>query len=84
MLPSEDCLQPVKSLPPNDAHLSRDGSAAPCQSDASVPSTQATFTDSHHVGVPPLDADDLSQAAAQLYYEDLVLIESEMSCKAVP
>ena len=30
-------------------------------------STQAAFTDSHHVGVPPLDADHLSQAAAHQY-----------------
>ena len=69
MLPFEDCLQPVKFLPPkfNDAYLPSDRSAAPCQSDASVPSTQAAFTDSHHVGVPPLDADDLSQAAAHRY-----------------
>ena len=56
--------QPVKFLPPNDAHLPHDSSAAPCQSDASVPSTQAAFTDSHLVGVPQLDADDLSQATA--------------------
>ena len=51
----------MKSLPQNDAHLTRDSSAAACQSDASVhvPSTQAAFTDSHHGGVPPLDADDL-------------------------
>ena len=63
----------MKSLPPNDAH---DSPATPCQSDASVLSTQAAFTDSHHVGVPPLDA-DLYQAAAQLY-NDSVLIEPEM------
>ena len=47
--------------------LERDSSAALCQSDASVPSTQAALIDSHHVGVPPLDADNLSQAAAHQY-----------------
>ena len=51
----------------NDAHLPRDGSAAPCPSDASVPSTQAAFTDSHHVVYLHLiDADDLPKARAQL------------------
>ena len=64
----------MKSLPQNDAHLPRDSSAAACQSDASVPSTQAAFTDSHHGGVPPLDADDLSQATAQLCVSHLHLL----------
>ena len=41
----------MKSLLPNDAHLPRDGSAALSQSDASIPSTQAAFTDSHHANI---------------------------------
>ena len=60
MLPSEDCQQLVKFLPPNDAHFPRDSSAAVSQSDASVPSTQSAFTNSHIMWCT--DADDLCKA----------------------
>ena len=65
----------IKSLPPNCACLPRSSVIAPCQSDTSVSSTQAAFTDSHPHA---LDANDinLSQAAAHQYLH--VLIEPEM------
>ena len=43
-------------------------------SDARVPSTQAAFTDSNRVGVPPLDAGDLSGYCPSIS----VLIEPEI------
>ena len=70
------------AVSPNDAQLPRNGSAPPSQSDgASVQSTQAAFTNSHHGGVPPLDADDLSQATAlaQLHIVCIIIIASSPS-----
>ena len=71
--------QRVRSLPPNDAHLPRDGSAAPSQSDAGVPSTQAAFTNSHHGGVPLATWCwwSLSGYSPAAVCEDSILIEPE-------